>query len=337
MRKTITPDDELYQLYSTAELENLIANLRLHHEIPLQYSYFGKGAQSWDAYAKRMTDEGTTNIITVGAQLLALNDAYVEGLLAGYKKVNVIDITIGNAMPVRPFLQQLLDMQKQVTYTGLDFSPDILAIVKNNIQMWFKGKIPFTGHRIDINYDRFDQIICNNDPDAINIILYFGGMASNFKTPATSFRIIHDSLGERDLFMYDDKLDTPVSRKFFDFNPEPINQSVTQILSPRHQWLLDILNIDPSLYEVEMTFDHKAFERRIQVKLKEDICVYFSFNGVRKSADLDKHDTILLVRVTHNSAQDIYELLDKTGFDLLHASHTPDTQYLLSISRIKRS
>jgi hypothetical protein len=144
-------------------------------------------------------------------------------------------------------------------------------------------------------------------------------------------------MGKHDLFIYDDKLDTPTSRKFFDFNPEPVTQNITQILSPRHQFLLDVLGIDPSLYEVEMIFDQDAFERRIRVKLSQDILLRFELENNEKFVELNKNDVILLVRITHNSAQDAYRLLDDTDFNVLHASHTPDAQYILTISRIKHA
>jgi len=337
----VKPDPSLYKLFTNSQLTNLIDGLRIHHEIPLQYTYFGEGAQIWNAYAERLMPESATNSINAASRLLCANYTYVDSLLAKYKRVNFVDITIGNVMPVRPFLEHLVENGKAVSYIGLDFSNDILDIAQKNIHKWFKDKVAFEGHQIDINYDRFNDYLRNTDPDSVNVIVYFGGTACNFETPETSFRVIHDSMRENDLFFYDDKLDSLTSRKFFDFSPEPRNENFVHVLSSRHRLLLDIFGIDNKddfLYEVEMDFDPISRQRFVQVRLKQDIDILFEPpNEQNKSVHIGTGERIRLLHVWHQTAQDVYNLLDRTGFHALHASHTPDAQYLLTISRIKRA
>src|SRR5688572_12695621 len=42
--KLISPEKEFYEVYSVSQIYDIIHNLTIHKELPLQYSYFDKGA-----------------------------------------------------------------------------------------------------------------------------------------------------------------------------------------------------------------------------------------------------------------------------------------------------
>jgi len=59
--KTIKPTAEFYKLYDPKQIMDIIANLDIYKEIPLQYSYFNSGAKRWDAYTQNLAKQDTPN------------------------------------------------------------------------------------------------------------------------------------------------------------------------------------------------------------------------------------------------------------------------------------
>ena len=83
-----------------------------------------------------------------------------------------------------------------------------------------------------------------------------------------------------------------------------------------------------------MGYDHVHSHRFLRIRLKVALTINFDFDGIERSVDLNKDDTILMWRYVH---QDMFATLDqlkRTEFHPLHASLTDDGEYLLSISRI---
>lgn len=345
MPKLIKPTEDLFSLFSQEQIHDIIDSIERYSEIPLQYSYFGEGAKLWDAYATRLMTEAADNAINISERLLIANYQYIDGILSQYKKVNVIDITVGNALPVKNLISHLRAMGKMGRYVAIDYSKDMMAIAEDNINAWFNGEVQFEGYVRDVNYDRFKDVILNerSSQDTINLVTYLGGTSFNFRDIDASFKIIHDSLGVNDLLVHNLKLDTPTSRKYFDFNPELAGRRDGSP-PPRHKMVLDLMdlmsidlmNVSQSDYEVEMDYDKRTHQRYIRVRFINDITISIDLDSGNRKVALKKGDTILLVRMWHQSAMDVYNLLERTEFDLLHSSHTPNQEYLLTISRIKR-
>ena len=107
--KVVTPRPEFFKLYTQAQIYDMATNLELHHEIPRQYNYFNGGADSWDKYAQQMIIEEAPNVINSTVKLLDMNDSYIDELLNNYKRVNVVDIGVGNALPVKDFLTKIVE------------------------------------------------------------------------------------------------------------------------------------------------------------------------------------------------------------------------------------
>lgn len=345
MRKIVSPQTELYDTLSSKQLSYLANCLDARHEIPLQFEYLGKGAHIWDVYATRMMAEESTNTINSSPRLLAKNYSYIDGLVASYTKVNVIDVTIGNVMPAKDFLGHLLAAGKDITYIGLDYSPEILKLAEHNIKKWFQGKVHFRAHEVDLNTDRFNGVLEeytleNQSSNTVNIVLFLGGTHHNFTFIDSCFQTIYESLGKHDFLVTSSKLDSSASRKFFDFHPEISGKNAP--LTPDQIAALDtanlhLLGIESTMYEIEYGFDANLFQRYIQARLKCDVTIVLKLQNGKRLIHFKEGDAIRLVKIQHQTKQDMLDLLDRTGFSILQASHTEDQHYLLTISRIKRA
>jgi uncharacterized SAM-dependent methyltransferase len=335
-QRTVTPKPEFYSLYTQEQLYDIVSNLEINHEIPPQYNYFGDGANNWDDYAKRLVDEEATNMLKATVELLDTNAEYIDILLARYDQINVVDIGPGNVLPIKAFLTHLIDQGKLGRYIGLDISPTMLTIAESNIKKWFDGQISFEGYSLDIDHDRFgnllaDEYIKTNHGRTANVILFLGGTIANFKNPDTVLRSIHDSMGVNDFFIHQQKLDTQTSRRYFDFNPTPS----TARLAPMDQYIFDLLNIDESLYEVDMGFDVELNERYIRVELKVALSIHFEFQNGQRTIYFNKGDGILLWRHRQNNVVELMSQFMKNNLYPLQVSQTNDQEFVLTISRIK--
>jgi hypothetical protein len=239
-------------------------------------------------------------------------------------------------MPVRGLLQHLLERDVLSRYIAIDISQDMLDIAERNIKEWFGDKVKFEGHIRDIGFERFDDLLVDDmlgsqSSQTVNLMLLLGATPMNFLNPSDVLKVVYGSMGDNDLLVYSNKYDTEVSRNYFDFGIVP----GTNGLSPKYSAMLRLLNIDESLYDVEMGFYELKRMRYVRVKLKAALTIKFVFGDSERAVSFEKGDTILLLRVWHQTMLEIISVFEKTGFKLLQSSTTKDRQYLLTISGVE--
>ncbi|HJP96657.1 MAG TPA: L-histidine N(alpha)-methyltransferase [Candidatus Saccharimonadales bacterium] len=337
--KTVTPKPEFYELFNDAQIYDIIRSIEIYSEIPHQYSYFNGGARHFDEYAQRMATEETPNTLTSTVLLIERNQSYFDELLNKYSRINIIDVGVGNGLPVRSLIDHLKKAGKMGRYIGLDISPEMLGIAHKNIKKWFGGKPLFEGYEIDINYERFSNIVASeylseHSSSTANIILFLGGTLSNLREPERAFKAIRDSMGAHDILIHSQKLDSPLSRRYFDFNSENgFAQSPT--LAPIHKFIVDMMGIDKAFYDIEMGYDDIRRERHISIRFNVALSLELSFADGGRMLNFNKGDNILLWRARQSSALDVVGLLDSCGLYTLQSSQTEDQEYLLTVSQIK--
>ncbi len=335
--KIVSPRPEFYEIYTEAQIYDLVSNLEIYHEIPQQYNYFGSGAEDWSAYVERLAKEDNPNTLNATIKLLEMDQSYIDAILQSYKYVNVIDIGAGNALPVRGFLNHLLDIGKLNRYIAIDISQTMLDIVKHNVDEWFDGQIQAEGVQLDISHDRFidilaEEYIKKESKDTINVMLLFGGTLGIFRSMEGTLRVIHESMGANDLLFYGKKLDSASTRRYFDFNTAPGDTA----LAPIFGYVVNLLAIDRSLYEVDMGYDSRRRERYERIRFKGAVSINFKFQKGERTIHLNKNDSLLVWRAPQQSCIDVLEQFNDNGFYPLHMSQTDDQEYLLGIMRIKR-
>jgi hypothetical protein len=334
-QKSVTPKPAFYSLYNPQQILDIVSGLDIHHEIPLQYSYFDKGADCWDGYVQRLNAEDTPNALHYTQQLLMNNQDYLDNLLSSYSHINVVDIGVGNAIPIKRFLEHLLEKGTLDHYRAIDISTEMLHIAERNIKKWFGGKVAFEGYQYDITYEKFPNLLAgehikNRSAKTTNLLMLFGGTLSNLRTPDTALRVLHDSMGRNDFLIHAQKLDSDANRRSFDFG-----LGKTEVLPAQNKFIVDLLNIDESYYTVETGYDARTNMRFLAIKLKISLSIDFNFTEGAQTIELNKDDSVLVWRAQHQSALDIMHQLDRNEFYPLLASQTLDKQYILTVSCIK--
>lgn len=333
--KIIYPTPEFYNLYSRRQILDIISDLKIHGEIPRQYNYFDKGAQNWNNWLNYLESDKHKNILKGTIELIHANLGALDLLLRDYKKVNVIDLGAGNARPVKELLDHLLKQHTLKRYIAIDISPAMLEIAKSNVAAWFNNKVKFEGYIKDISFERFDDLIVDDmlSEDAektINLVLLLGGTHLNIREYNDVIRAIYGSMNNDDILLYTDKPDSEASRQYFNFN----TRAGATDLSPNHRFILDLLNIDSSLYGVEMGYDTEKRMRYVRIRFKKAITLNFSFTDGIRSVSFEKGDTIIMLRVWHLSSLELISEFDKIGLRLLQTSLTRDREFILTISGV---
>lgn len=335
--KQIEPRPKFYNVYNERQRYDIVVGLEKYREVDVEYNYFDGGADNWDSYVRHLaTEDGSNSQALRTAELLDMGSGYLDKLLAGYDKVNVVDIGVGNAMPVRGFIEHLLEQKKGVRYIGLDISQEMLNIAKRNVKEWFNGGVEFEDYVVDIKHERFGHLLAEsylNDERAANVILFLGGTPKNFREPDEAFRTIYKSLRKDDIFILTSKLDTDDARNFIDFSTSDTDNA---LMDPIVRFIFEQLNIDKNLYEVEKGYDEKLKQRYLRIRLTSAVVMTFDFGDGKQVLEFNKGDRILFWRAWHMAPSEIYEQLDRTGFYMLSANQTPDRQYVLAISQIKQ-
>jgi uncharacterized SAM-dependent methyltransferase len=333
--KTISPLPSFYETYSTKQIIDIISNLTIHHELPLQYNYVNGGAEFWDQYAHRLATDYAPNVLKGTMRLIEWNLENFDRLI-GNRKVNVVDLGPGNGLPVKELLSYLLKSKKLNRYIGVDISKEILKITERQLKDWFGNQIPFEGHIRDISVDRFDDLfaddyITDETKQPVNLVLMLSGTICNFRSPIHALYTINSSLGPEDLFVYTTKLDTPNTRRYFDLGIEA---------KPRPQdflfhFLVDALGFQKSSYEIDQFFDEEKQARSISLRPLLDLAVEFQFPKGKRTVYLNKGEPILLWRYWHYNTPDVINQFNDANFNLMQMSKTTDQEYLLLVAQIE--
>lgn len=332
--RIISPGKRFYDTYSQEQILDIISNLTIYHEIPTLYSYADGGAKYWDEYAKRLLAEQTPNLLTKTIELLNMSANYIEELTRGHKRINVVDLGPGNGLPIRPTLARLLEQGKLNRYIAIDGSKEMLNILEHNIKQWFKGAVAFEGHVRDFSHERFHDLFAYDQIDAegnapINLVFMLGGTLNNFRAPNLALQTINSCLGLNDLVLYVSHLDTPSTRRYFDFTTNYSNQK------GRSELPLDFLGIDESMYSTEHSFDAKNRARLGRIFPKVDLSVKLESGKGTQYIELRKDEPILLWRHWHKTNIEIIDQFDSNGFDIMQVEKSVDNQYLLVIAKLK--
>lgn len=330
-RKLVTPSEQLYKVYDNKQILDIIASLSVHHETPLQYTYVDGGAADWDQYAERLSQEKSPNILNQTLEMLEATSSTIERLIDGCERVNIVDLGPGNGLPIRGTVERFVKAGLLDRYIPIDISKDMLDIVQKNMKNWFGDTVTVEPHLADISYERFnDFITTSSDKKTANVIFLMGGTLANFRSPSQVLQVINNSMGQNDILIYSGYLDTPTTRRYFDYYNSP-----TRKVPIQDGIILDFLNIDQSLYEVEQKFDEEKRARTICIRPNVDISIRFELDNGARYVELSKDEPILIWRHRHKSILETLAMFDENSFDVMQATKSANQEYLLVAATIK--
>ncbi len=331
--RKISPQPEFYEIFNESQIVELLMNLEVYHEIPHKFSYFNGGAQYWDNYVKRTIREHISTTVSNTADVLRLNKTFIYNAL-GRKKVNFVDIGVGNAYPVKEILKFLHAKKALKKYIALDISESMLEIAQNNIVVWYNTKVDYEGHIVDISNENIRDLLFRNSQysdshDTINLVCFLGSTIENMEPNDHSLENIRKSLGINDIFVLGRTLDTDKAKTFFDFS----ETSPKEEPDNKWKWMYEALSLTEDLYRYEMLYDEKTKSRIGQMVLTSDVELEFKTKLFGKVISFKKGDAIVTWRHRHHRYREIVEEMISNGFEILQTSTSPDHSHLLVIAK----
>lgn len=330
--KTVSPSELFYKVYEDRQILDIISHLTIHHESPLQYTYVDGGAKDWDRYATRLFEEESPNILNNTLDMLEATRSSIDQLLEGYEKVNVVDLGSGNGLPIRSTLAYFLKDGRLNSYIPIDISKDMLNILENNITAWYGDNVRIDANLRDMSYERFNDLLARNTDTGVktaNLVFLLGGTLSNFRTPTQILQSISNSMELGDILLYSCYLDTPSTRRYFDFYATP--ERKVPILDGM---ILEFLNIDQSMFEVEQKFDEEKRARTICIKPLVDISIRFDLKSGPRTVEMLKGDPYLIWRHRHKDPIETISMFKENSFDIMQATKSKNQEFLLLSAKI---
>ena len=328
-RTTVAPSPRFYEKFNTSQIIDIVTSLEVHREVPYEYSYLDTGAEQWDARARQMLTAGPGNPLTDVLELLGTTSADLDELVGAEMMVNIVDLGVGNGLPVRPLIERYAYRGQLDRYIGLDISPEMLRIVERNIKTWFGGRIRFEGYVRDLNLHLFNGLLLA--PDRTNVVVYVGGTIANFRRLEPSLQVIRQSLGPRDVLLFALELDDEKADHSTDFT---VSRPGTTELFPGRN-LIELLGLEPDQYELEQFYDATERMRRVRVRVTRPLAIDVDLESHHQVVHLEPGEPVLLCRTRLLDPTEAVDLLHDNGFAVLQTAVSGNRRQLLTISRIQ--
>jgi len=338
--KTITPTEEFYKIFNERQIIEIITSLKIYKEIPMKYSYFNGGAKCWDEFVNKLLEENSPpsvpNYVQDTINQVRSNLNYITSLIEEYDEVNVVDLGVGNAVPVKELLDSLISKGLLRKYIGIDYSQQMLGIAESNLKKWFGKDFPFEGYIKDVSRQVFQDILYKNTHSSnkrcMNLVLFLGSSAANDRVYESSFNVIKESMGENDLFVLGHRLDTDLSKTslaYTDVQSDPVK------LEKKEKLMLDALGLTENFYDVERIYDQETRSRYRRIIPKLDLNIQFDTGEFKDTVSLPKNDHVTIWRYKHKNYEEIINTLTSVGFKIIQTSRSLSKERVLVIAGIK--
>ena len=328
IRNIVKPNHAFYASFSQQEVLKIISSLENAKEIPLKYSYKGRGAKIWDDfYLKYIVPRWYR---TYNVEIDLLNKSFIhilENIKNGYR-INIVDVGVGNSFPVKKFIHRLNKIHKIDKYIALDISNDLLEISRKNIDKWFPH-IKFTGHTIDIENSHISSEILDKDKnsdDTANIFFHLGVTIGNHQNRAKVFHNFRKSMNQDDLLIFTNEIGDNSKITGGCYHAEKI-----------YSWLKKSMLIPASDCELVRKYDKAKDSIVANMKLKCDRTIHFQHMGIDKKVNLFKNEEITLWRFHKHTISELMEELEQAGLQLLHYITDKKSSHIMVICTVKNN
>jgi uncharacterized SAM-dependent methyltransferase len=333
--RSVEPHQAFYSNYNSNQILDMLNGIEKYHELPSHYRYFNQGAHLWDEYLNKLYSADTQNLMNTTVKLIELDKPYIETILEGYDNVNIIDLGVGNGKGALQLLAHLNKARKLNKYIGIDCSAELLEMTSRNITKWLPNVQIETFIR-DISHERFADIIANstfnnNSDRTTNILLFLGGTLGNFRNPDQVLSTIRDSMGKNDILITSDELDSENARNFHGFD---IHIAADRGVITRNTRVLNLMSIEPSMYELEQFFDEKECCRTTRARFSVELEVKVKIGKLYKSLTIHKGDALTLFRMWEWTGPQLEAIYEKAGFSQIRTTKLHDPEYVLMVSKV---
>ena len=312
------PSSEFYAIFSQEEVLGIIDALESRREIPLKYSYKGRGGKIWDDFYLKYITPRWYRSSSTEIDLLRENFECINAYSQNCKKVNIVDVGAGNSYPVKEFVGRLHNLGRINKYIALDISEDLLKVSRENFTKWFPV-IDFTSHQIDIENNSLAQILleiqANLEPeDTAQIFLHLGVTMGNHQNRAGVFKNFRDSMSKNDLLIFTNEIGSSSqwdgrARGGFKYHVEPV-----------YSWIKNELGMRAEDCELVRKYDDKIDSIVANIKLRHPYTLSFRVGEIDKSVEISEGEEITIWRQHKYALPELQQDIERAGLQIVHYS-----------------
>lgn len=329
--RTAKPSSEFYSVFSEEEVLEIIHALETRWEIPLKYSYKGKGAKIWNNFYQKFLHPKWYRKSNVEIDLLRNNfDYLISNLNCG--KVNVIDVGAGTSYPAKEFVYRLNQLHKINKYIALDISEGLLAVSRQNFKSWFPT-IEYINEQLDIENNCIPDIVLENQTnlftaDVAKIILHLGVTIGNHQNRIKVFNNIRESMGKNDFLVFTNEIGANsqwdgIARGGCKYHAEEIYRSIKNKIGFNSQ--------DCQLIR---KYDLETDSIVANIKFRHNYTINFSFKGINKYIEIPKGKELTIWRHHKYQMPELLQELESSGLQLVHYTTNKYSSHMMAICTV---
>lgn len=329
---TANPSSEFYSIFSQEEVLGIIHALEVRREIPLKYSYKGRGAKIWDDFYLKYIIPTWYRSSNVEIDLLNENFKYFNDNIKHGEKVNIVDVGAGNSYPVKKFIQRLNKLGKVNKYIALDISEELLNLSKNNFKKWFP-LLEFISSTIDIENSCvpkelfIDEAVIGINNTA-KIFFHLGVTIGNHQNRDEVLKNFRDSMGKNDFLVFTNE--TGSNSKWDGKVRGGCKYHVEEI----YGWVKSKIGIKSEDCELVRKYDLKTDSVVANMKLRHNYTINFCQMGIDKKIEIFEGEEITIWRHHKYEIPKLLQELERSGLQLLHYSTDKYKSHIMVICKV---
>ncbi|MEA5623412.1 L-histidine N(alpha)-methyltransferase [Nostoc sp. UHCC 0251] len=332
INRTAKPSSEFYAIFSEEEVLGIINALEVRREIPLKYSYKGRGAKIWDDFYRKYIIPTWYRTSNVEIELLKDNFNYLNSNIPNGDKVNILDVGAGNSYPVKNFIKKLNKLGKVNKYIALDISEELLHVSRNNFKKWFP-LIEFISSPIDIENSCVPKILLQNKANLeidnkTKIFFHLGVTIGNHQNRDKVLKNFRDSMGENDFLVFTNETGT---NSKWDGN---VRGGCKYHVEEIYGWVKSKIGIKSEDCELVRKYDLKTDSVVANIKLRHHHTINFSRMGIDKKIELSEGEEITIWRHHKYEIPKLLQELERSGLQLIHYSTDKYKSHIMVICKV---
>ncbi len=330
--RTAKPSSEFYSLFSEEEVLGIIDALEVRREIPLKYSYKGRGAKIWDDFYLKYIIPKWYGRSNVEIDLLKDNFQYLNNNIRTGEKVNIVDVGAGNSYPVKNFIHRLNKLGKLNKYIALDISDELLHVSRDNFKKWFP-LVDFISSTIDIENNSVPKNLFQNhasleNDDTAKIFLHLGVTIGNHQNRDEVLKNFRASMRKNDFLVFTNETG---SNSAWDGK---VRGGCKYHVEEIYGWVKSKIGIKSEDCELVRKYDLKTDSIIANLKLRHDYTLNFSRMGIDKKIGFSKGEEITIWRHHKYEMPKLLQELERSGLQLIHYSADKYKSHIMVICQV---
>src|SRR5580704_12606732 len=157
----------------------LLAAISARGEIPVKFTYFGEGAELWDAVYK---DPSHSAEVTSAEEALMMT--HIKSFMHVFRdaeSINLIDLGCGNGLPAIGILEKLYEENVSANYVAVDLSKTMMELAMKNMRSRFPD-LPVTELYLDFESESLASSLLDikRQSRLPNLLINLGNTLGNY-------------------------------------------------------------------------------------------------------------------------------------------------------------